>query len=168
MKRIFPLGLITLGILLSIGALSQLYLNGRANSSGAVDLPNQIAGLRMTDSKYGANAIAEFTDLHGKEFPITSGATGVYGDRQITLWVAGTPSESVASELTNAMQGKIAEGNSPFTPGNEISNNNRKIYVLDGMGQKHYYFQSKSLVIWLASDPANADAAIQQILEVYP
>ena len=70
--------------------------------------------------------------------------------------------------MTDAMRSKIAQGNSPFTPIDEIRNDNRVVYVLNGMGQKHYYFQSKKLVIWLAADPTIADAAIQQILEVYP
>ena len=70
--------------------------------------------------------------------------------------------------MTSAMQEKIAEGNSPFTPVNEINDRNRTIYVLEGMGQKHFYFQSGNLVIWLASDEATADQALQQILEAYP
>jgi hypothetical protein len=70
--------------------------------------------------------------------------------------------------MTAAMQAKIAQGNSPFTPIDEIQNRDRKVFVLDGMGQRHYYFQSKNLVIWLAANPSVADAAIQQILEVYP
>jgi hypothetical protein len=167
MKRLFPLGLITLGILLGFGALSQLYLNSRVNSPAAIDLPIQIAGLAITDSKASAEAIAEFTDLHGKKFPIISGAIGIYGNREITLWVAGSPSESIALQMTNTMQVKIAGGNSPFTPINEINDRNLKVYILEGMGQKHYYFQSENLVIWLAVDPAFSDEALQQILEVY-
>lgn len=167
MKRIFPLALITLGVLLSIGALRQLYLNNRVNSSTALDLPNQVAGLRLTDSKSGEPAISEFTDLHGKSFPVTAGAVGIYGNREITLWVARTTSDSVARELTDAMQKRIAEGNSPFTPIKEINDRNRNVYALEGMGQRHYYFQSKNLVIWLAADPALAEKALQQILEVY-
>ena len=167
MKRIFPLALITLGILLSIGALSQLYLNNRVSSSAALDLPNQLAELRTTDAKSGDQAISEFTDLHGKSFPVIYGAVSIYGNREITLWVAGTTSDSIAKELTDAMQKRIAEGNSPFTPINEINQRNRKVYALEGMGQRHYYFQSQNLVIWLAADPALADEALQQILEVY-
>ncbi|SRR6266498_1518108 len=167
MKRIFPFVLITLGILLSFGALGQLYRDSRQNSAPTIDLPGQLAGLRITDSKFGADAIAEFTNLHGKEFPVNSGAIGIYGNREITLWVAGAPSESIALEMTNAMQAKIAEGNSPFKVLGEINNHNRKVYILEGMGQKHYYFQSRKLVIWLAGDPAFADEALQQILEVY-
>lgn len=168
MKRIFALWLITLGVLLSLGGLGRLYLNNRVTSPETFQLPSQIAGLPITDSKTGADAVSEFTDLHGKEFPVTSGAIGSYGNRQITLWVASTANVSTALELTTAMQARIAEGNSPFKPINEFNNKNRKVYVLEGMGLKHYYFQSENLIIWLAADPVKADAAIKQILEDYP
>ena len=82
--------------------------------------------------------------------------------------MAGTSSNSVAADLVRAMQAKIAAENYLFTPLEQIDQENRTIHVLEGMGQKHYYFQSKNLVIWLASDPTVADAAIQQILEVFP
>jgi hypothetical protein len=167
MKRIFPLVLITLGLLLSVAALGQLYLNNRAISPASTDLPKELTGLNLTQTQTGSKAISEFADLHGKEFPVVSGAIGIYGDRKITLWVAGAESESIAVEMTNAMQSKIAQGNSPFTPVDEIKDRSRTIYVLEGMGQKHFYFQSNNLVIWLAVDPAIADDALQQILEVY-
>ena len=167
MKRSFPLVLITLGLLLTVSALGQLYLNNGPSSSGVINLPKELAGLSLTQTRMGSEAIAEFADLHGKEFPVVAGAIGIYGDSQITLWVAGAGSESTAIEMTRAMQSKIAQGNSPFTPVNEINDRNRKIYALEGMGQKHYYFQSNNLVIWLAVDPNLADEALQQILEIY-
>ena len=167
MKRIFPLVLITLGLLLSVAALGQLYLENRITPSDIINLPKELAGLSLTQTRTGSEAIAEFADLHGQEFPVTSGEIGYYGDGKATLWVAGTSSESVAAELVNDMERKIAQGSSPFTPIDEMNNRNRKIYVLEGMGQKHYYFQSNNLVIWLAVEPNLADEALQQILEVY-
>ena len=167
MKRIFPLALITVGLLLSVAALGQLYLSNRTSSTDITNLPKEVAGLSLTQTQTGSAAIAEFADLHGKEFPVVSGAIGIYGNSQITLWVAGAQSEATAIEMTSAMQSKIAQGNSPFTPVNEINDRNRKIYALEGMGQKHYYFQSDNLVIWLAVDPNLADEALKQILEVY-
>ncbi len=161
MKRFFPLTLVALGILLSFAAFGQLYRDNRAG------LPTQIAGLDLTSSVSGESAIVEFTSMHGKEFPVTSGSIGYYGDGRITLWLAGTDNKSIAIDMVSDMQARIAEGNSPFTPVKQIQDNNRKVYVLEGMGQKHYYFQSKNLVIWLAVDPAFADKALQQVLEVY-
>ena len=166
MKRFIPPVIIALGIVLSFSAFS-LLLKSPARSLDTVDLPNQLVGLSLTDSQQGTDAIAVITDLHAQEFPVDFGAVGIYGDRDIIVWVAGAASESIAVEMTNAMQQKIAEGNSPFTPVDEIDARNRKVYVLEGMGQRHYYFQSQNLVIWLAANPAFADKALQQILEVY-
>lgn len=168
MKRVFSLALVTLGILLSLASFGQLYRDNRGAPLVTGGLPTQIAGLDLTNSVSGESAIAEFTSLHGKEFPVTSGSIGYYGDGRITLWLAGTSKQSIAAEMVGSMQARIADGNSPFTPVKEIQDNDRIVYVLDGMGQRHYYFQSENSVIWLASDQSIADKAIQQILEVYP
>ena len=166
MKRNIPPVIIALGIVLSFSA-SSLLLESPARSPATVDLPTQLAGFIITDSQQGLDAIAVIADLHGQEFPVDFGAVGIYGNRDVIVWVAGAASESIAVEMTNAMQLKIAEGNSPFTPIDDIDSRNRKVYALEGMGQRHYYFQSQNLVIWLAANPAFANTALQQILEVY-
>jgi len=119
MKRIIPLASITLGIVLSLGALILFFLD-RSNHVPIVDLPDQLAGLPLSDSQQGTDTITVITNLHGKQFPIDHGAVGVYGNREITLWLQGR------------------HRNPP-----------------------------QNMVIWLAVDPAIADEALQQILEVY-
>jgi hypothetical protein len=168
MKRIVPLVLVGLGLLLSLGAASWIYLDKTVADRNSVRVPEQLAGLQRTDYRTGSEAMAEFENLHGKQFPITSGAIGIYGDSQATLWAAGADSQATASQMVDAMREKIAQGNSPFTPLSEVKDRNRTVYILEGMGQKHYYFQSKNLVIWLAVEPAIADQALEQTLEVYP
>ena len=168
MRRILPVLLIGLGVLLVLGPVGWLYFDGLVSHPAVVPLPDEIAGLQITDHKTGAQAAAEFEKLHGKQFSLTSGAIGVYGRSQITVWAAGTPLNFMASEMVDAMKDKIAKGNSPFTPMTELRHNNRIIYALEGMGQRHYYFQSKNLVIWLAADPSVADDALQQTLEAFP
>ena len=168
MKRSFSIWLIALGTLLSVGALSWLYLGNPSNTSEIITLPDRLGGLPRTDYRTGTQAMDEFQNLHGKQFPLTFGAIGIYGDQQITVWAAGTSSESIASQLVDSMRDRIAEGNSPFTPLTQTNSNNRSVYVLEGMEQRHFYFQSKNLVVWVAVDPALADTVIQQILEAYP
>lgn len=167
MKRFLPLALIALGTLVILAVLILFYRKDNGSASLTVDVPQQIAGVRMSDSKTGDDAIEDVAQMHGKEFPVLYGAIAIYGDRKITLWVSGAPSADIALQMTNAMRDKIAQGNSPFTPTEEIRDNNRTVYVLEGMGQVHYYFQSGDRVIWLAVDPAIADKALKQILEVY-
>lgn len=161
------MSLIALGTFVILGVLIQIYRSSTVSASLTVDLPQQIAGVQMSDSKTGEQAIEDVAQMHGKEFPVIYGAIAVYGNREITLWVSGAPSRDIALQMTNAMRDKIAQGNSPFTPTDEIRDNDRTVYVLDGMGQNHYYFQSKDRVIWLAVDPVFAEEALQQILEVY-
>ena len=168
MKRLISIGLIAAGILLIAGVVVWSYFWNLTKQPGEVSLPDSIAGLQMTNYTTGDQAVAEFEDLHGKQFPVTSGSIGIYGNHQLTLWAAGAPSSSMASDMVAAMEEKIAQGNSPFTPLEQLNQGDRTIYVLEGMGQKHYYFQSNNLVIWLAVSPALADQAIQQTLEVYP
>ena len=168
MRRILPALLVGIGTLLIAVPTGWLYFSSLVNHPAAVLLPDQIAGLQMTDYTTGAQAAAQFEDLHNKQFPLTSGAIGIYGDREITLWAAGAPLDFMASRMVEAMREKITEGNSPFTPIEQFDQGKRTIYVLEGMGQKHFYFQSKNLIIWLATDPALAEAAIQQTLEAYP
>lgn len=168
MKRILVFLLILTGTVITLAAFGWLYYEQRVNNPAPVSIPENLAGLLLTDQMTGKQAALEFSQLHGKQFPLTSGAVGIYGNHQATLWVAGAPFKTMAAEMVTAMRDKIAEGRSPFTSSGEFSENERTIYSLDGMGQKHYYFQSGNLVIWLAVDAGFADSALQQLQEYYP
>ena len=168
MKRIASIMLIGIGFVLYFAAAGWIYFNNLITHPTAISLPDQIAGLQIADYKTGAQAVADFTDLHGKQFPIASSAIGVYGDAQITIWAASAPFDFITSRMVDAMREGITEENSPFTPIEQFNEGKRTIYVLEGMGQKHFYFQSKNLIIWLAAVPSIADEALKQILEAYP
>src|SRR3970040_2368769 len=168
MRRILPALLVGIGTLLIAVPTGWLYFSSLVNHPAAVHFPDQIAGLQMTDYTTGAQAATQFEDLHNKQFPLTSGAIGIYGDHEITLWESGAPLNIMATRMADAMQEKIANGNSPFTPLEQFTQGSRTIYDLEGMGQIHYYFQSKNLIIWLAAEPSTAEEALEQILEAYP
>ena len=163
-----PICLITIGVLSSSGALGLLYFDNLLRHPSAVSMPGQIANLQMTEYRSGAQASADFANLHDRQFLLISGAIGIYGDHKITLWAAGAPLDFMAARMLVAMREKISQGGSPFTSIEQLDQDGRTVYVLEGMDQLHYYFQSNNLVIWLAADPALADAAIKQILEAYP
>jgi hypothetical protein len=168
MKRSLSLTLMFLGTLVVLATFSWAYVENSISHPAALTLPVQLAGLPLSSQMTGPQALTDFSNLHGEQFPLTSGAVGIYGNHQATLWVAGAPLNLMAARLVTAMRDKIAEGNSPFTPSNEYQDNQRTIYILEGMGQKHFYFQSHNLVIWLAADADIADAALQQLKEIYP
>jgi hypothetical protein len=157
-----------LGTLIVLAAFGWAYVENSISHPAALTLPVQLAGLPLSSQMTGPQAVADFSNLHGEQFPLTSGAVGFYCNNRATIWVAGAPLSLMAARLVTAMRDKIAEGNSPFTTSGEYQDNKRTIYALEGMGQKHFYFQSHNLVIWLAADADIADAALQQLKEIYP
>lgn len=55
-----------------------------------------------------------------------------------------------------------------FVTLSQMNDSSCRTYTLEGMEQKHFYFQLQNLAIWLAADPDVADNALQQTLEAYP
>jgi hypothetical protein len=169
MRRAFPIILALLGILLVAGSAGSVLLGSAVDNPAGLPLPDRIARLDRTSYVTGREAAAEFQNLHGEQFPVISGAVGMYGpNHQITIWVAGTPVNFMAAQLVDAMHRKISEGRSPFTETDAFEDRGRTVYVLTGMGQQHYYFRSGNRIIWLASEPAIATEAIRGMLEEYP
>lgn len=169
MKRILPLLLISSGVLLLILVAGLLVFNLIKANPAPEALPEQIAGLSLARHSFGRAAVDEIYQLHGKIFSLTSGAVGVYGSgSQATLWVSGTANRFMAQRLTAEMRRRIAVGKSPFIEIGIRNLDGREIYELSGLGQQHFYFGSADRVIWLAVDQAQAEQALQQVLEFYP
>lgn len=169
-KQLGPVIFIAIGILLIAGSLVYLQFSRAIEEPEAAVLPEMVAGLSQMETNYGPDAVALVTDLHGQSFPLSSGAYGMYGREgsMAMLWVAGAPAKAMASKMVDEMEQAIATGNSPFTPTGKRDVNGRTLYELVGMGQRHYYFQSNSLVIWLAADETIAETALAETLTFYP
>lgn len=169
MKRFLPGLLIAAGFLLALSGVGYARLARQIANPGEATLPASLADLSLAQATTGWPATVEIARLHRQEFPLTSGALGVYGEgRQVTLWVAGAPLELLAERMLAEMRARIAEGESPFTPAGERRDGERPVYELDGLGQKHFYFRSGDRLIWLAADPALAEEALRQALAFYP
>lgn len=164
-----PFILIVLGVTLVVGAIAFPLLFRSEPESTSAPIPQQVAGLSMVSKSTGKAAMQEFSQLHGKSFPVTSGAKAVYGaGNQVIIWAAGTTSTSDTQKLLEEMRDKIALGRSPFQPAGIQTIANREVYRLDGTGQKHYYFQSGKYLVWIAANSDVAEQALQQALNFYP
>jgi hypothetical protein len=169
-KRIGPAIVLTIGVLLIAGGLAYWQFVQAIERPSAAALPETLAGLPQVEARFGPDAVAVVSDLHGKQFPLSSGAYGMYGEhgRMAMLWVAGTPAKAMAARMVAEMEEAIAQGDSPFMPTGTREVNGRTLYELTGMGQQHYYFQSGSLVVWLAADEPVAAVALEEALQFYP
>jgi hypothetical protein len=169
MKRIIAIVLIVLGAAVVVTSAGYFLLMQAVENPGSEPLPNRLVMHPIVAQITGSQAISEINQMHGKVFLLTSGAVGVYGEeRQATLWISGAPGGWMAKQILIQMRDKIAEGNSPFTPIAERNINGRLVYELDGWGQKHFYFQSGDLIVWLAANGEDAEQALAESLAFYP
>jgi hypothetical protein len=158
--------MIFIGTILVVGSL--FFWKNPKQQDTSVRIPKSLTGKALSQVNYGPEAVKEITQLHNKDLGAVSGAMGMYGNDQLTVWVAGFSSEPTAAQMVNAMREKITPGKFPFSPTGSLQVGGRTIYKLDGMGQKHYYFQSNKFVIWLAANENLAEAALEEILIYYP
>jgi len=169
MGRRAAIGLMALGgAALILGLLWALAIQ-RVSDPQVEALPPSLAGLALRSAGYGAEAVAEVARLHRAQFPLTTGAVGIYGPQaEATVWAAGTLSGLMARDMLKQMEESISQGNSPFAPVGMSALDGRPVFELTGMGQTHYYFQSGARVVWVAASPDVAGAALREALAFYP
>jgi hypothetical protein len=168
-KKRSALLLIGFGVFVILVALAYGYYQQRISQIGPAPLPGEIAGLTLRGRVFGAPALDELFWMHGQDFQLNQAAVGNYGaGNEITIYAAGTAFGFIAGRLIIDMRDKIASSETPFTPLVERQYGSRRVYELEGMGQKHYYFRSGNLVIWLAGNEQEAEWALGQALDFYP
>ena len=169
-KRLLPLILITVGLLLAAAGFAYWQFTSAVDDPDRAPVPETIAGLSLTRARYGPEAVAEVTRLHDKSFPLSSGAAAMYGQsgEMVMLWVTGTPAQPLAAKMISDMEAAIEKAESPFTPVGVRTISERTVHELTGMGQRHFYFQSAASVVWLAADTAVAETALAEALNFYP
>jgi len=170
LKRISPMFFLITGMLLLLIGMVHRSFTDMIENPGAAPLPERIVELSRIRVNYGEEAIAEVAQLHGKEFPLSSGASATYGrpGSMVTLWVTGTPSRFLSMGILSQMKSTIESEESPFTPTGVRQIDGRDAHELSGMGQRHFYFRSAELVIWLAVDETIAEEALAETVAFYP
>lgn len=158
-----------LGILLITSGLAYGTYQRAIATPGPAPLPPTLADLPMVEEQRGPEAAQNIAYLHRQTFPLSGAAVGTYRATasSATIWVSESPLSPLAGRMEQAMEEAIATGNSPFIPEGTHQVEGRAVRVLTGMGQKHYYFRSGKLIVWLAADEALAEAALADVLAFY-
>lgn len=168
MRRL-PLVLALLGLLLIGSGFGYGAYQRAIAAPGDAPLPPTVAELPLIEEVSGPEAAQNIARLHRQAFPLSGAAVGTYADAvtAATLWVSAAPVAAMAAGMVRAMEEAIGSGGSPFVPEETRQVDGRSVYVLAGMGQRHFYFRSGNLVIWLAADETLADAALTGVLAFY-
>ncbi|MCO6453494.1 MAG: hypothetical protein J5I90_22120 [Caldilineales bacterium] len=168
-ERALPFVLIGLGVVALISVLGVAWWTAAITQPGGASIPTSVAGMALSTTIEGKQAVTEINRLHDNRFPLSSGAVAKYGGQgEAILWVAGAPLPFFAGRMVDVMQARIAEGNSPFRPQAVRNIGGREVFELEGMGQKHFYFRARSMVIWLAVNKDISEETLKDILDFYP
>jgi hypothetical protein len=136
---------------------------GQPEAGPGLSLPARLGKVSATGVQTGQAAISAIESLHGHGFALTDAAVAQYGEA--TVWVAQSRDEPGAADMTAAMQQRIAVANSPFTPEGTREIGSRLVYVLSGMGQAHFYWQTGDKVIWLAAPLTEAEQDLAELVQ---
>lgn len=167
-NRLLSYFLFVIGVVILAGAVFYyLHVKRPENDALASSVPQMIAGIPLSQVVAGEEAIENIQQLHGKGILLVDGAVAVYGHQNLILWVSDAGNRSGGEELTELMRIRINEGRSPFEERGDFELDGLRIYALDGLGQKHYYWRSGQLVIWLAADRELAEEALQEVVAFY-
>ena len=127
-------------------------------------LPPSLAGLPVTTHLTGREAVDAVMGLHIGEVPVDAAEIADYGGGRVQVSVSWTTAEP-APALVARMTERIGAGDTPFLPPHRV----RRlpgVWTTSGNGQTHYYFAREGGVWWLGADPALADDAVVELLEV--
>ena len=156
--------LVKVGLSLILLGIGWLAVEQSVISRADVTPPTSLAGLPLTEKVTGQAALTGIEGLHSKGFPMADGAIAYYEGGLATVWISSTWASLLATRQVHVMTERIAEGQSPFTPIDTIAVEGVAIYVLTGMGQRHYYFQLDKRVVWLAVSPPLAEQSLPDLL----
>ena len=123
--------------------------------------PPELAGLRLTGSVVGPEAIAQVDELHGTEIEIVDAWIGHY-EQGGTVWVGQASSVAKARELLDDMVLRIGEGESPFQGLTRQEFQGMPVYRVRDDRQAHFFYQTGTQVVWLAAPPGAEDAFLAE------
>lgn len=138
------------------------------SASRELRVPQALAGTPILTSVRGPAALAEVNRLHGTTIAGDDALIARYQDGT-TLWISASPSALDASRLLWRMNRRMAGGTELFDAPRTQEWRGRTVFVTEGLGQTHYYYQSGTRVLWVSVPPGpHTGAAIEALLDLYP
>ena len=136
------------------------------------DVPPSLAGLPLTHTTQGAEAIAEIGRLHGKRILLRDAWVGHYErDGAVAmLYVSRSLLGPVARWQFSGMVDGIGRGaantEGRFTYLKARNEAGITLYSALGLGQVHYFYRSGAAIVWLAADAEIARGALAETVRL--
>lgn len=153
----------------ALGSLLMLLIMAGCSNENQHDImPASLAGKELHEKISGEKAATMIARLHQKPVAPAESAIGYYGkgENPTVLYVSRYDSEQRAQEVLTDMSNGIGKGSSGFWHHQTFDINDRKVHMVLGQGQVHYFFVKDHLLYWLAVQPEKAQPALSQLLDV--
>ncbi|MDR5695151.1 MAG: hypothetical protein QN198_01775 [Armatimonadota bacterium] len=171
-RKALVVNIVVLGglLLLALGLLAIHAVPPKRAPGAKLDLPPVLAGLRLEEVVTGRAAVEEINRLHGRPVISDSGVIAQYGGElgKATVWITRARSPLQATWLLWRMNRRMRRGIQVFSAPQQLEMEGRVVFVTEGLGQKHFYYQSGALILWLAAPPYVADGALRELLRRFP
>ncbi len=120
-------------------------------NSGTINVPSSIGGVSLVEQTTGEAAMQALSKMHGTGVNMADGYILNYGNEQnnITLYLSVSNTVAEAVELFEQMD-KRMPSTKMFTGRQVVKLGSRNVVQVEGMGMKHFYWQSGKLNYWLA------------------
>ncbi len=121
-----------------------------ASQQEVTPAPRELAGYHLDQAMSGPQAIAEVSELHGKDIEVNEAWVGHYQGSG-TIWAARAESEVKAATLLDKMVEGIGKGRSPFQGLREMEIEGVPVYTVTDGRQQHFFYQQADQVVWVAA-----------------
>ncbi|MHB1006013.1 MAG: hypothetical protein ACYC3S_10270 [Chloroflexota bacterium] len=141
----------------------------QANARQPWSIPHALGDLELAgEAAQGQDAIAQMTELHGKDVELSDGYVAHYkgAGREAMLYVGQAQSVSAADVLTERMRERIAGGSSPFKGLTRQALEGRAVYKVTGLGGEHYFFSVGDKAVWLSVAGGKAESVLRSAMSV--
>ncbi len=134
----------------------------------AAPLPEELAGLALTEVVAGARAQRRLGRLHGTAIGFAEAYMVTYGEpgKKLVVWLGISPDAEEALFLYREMDRRMPD--TPFFQDRrELTVNDREVIEVSGQGRKHYYWLEGRRNYWLEVEgPQDLDgrAAVEELL----
>ncbi len=141
-----------------------------AGCGAAPEIPPALAGLPLTHSARGAQALEDVARLHRRTIFARDGLVAHYerNGSVAMLYVTRAYVAPVAwwqfSKMVEGIERGTENAEGQFVHLKAREQDGLTVYSTVGLGQIHYFYRSGSAIVWLAADPGVARAALGEVL----
>lgn len=130
-------------------------------------LPRKLGELNLIKVIEKEEATRIINNMHGKNLDDCKNLIAHYGNNpsKNILYISIYKDDETSKENLKRMSMKMANGSPVFSPLTYSKMGENVHFETEGMGLKHYFYRTDSILIWWQVEPDNAEATYKDLLK---